>query len=99
MIPHCVERIGECKRCGSCCVVAYSADAEMLRMWPNMNTSGPCPQLVVKDGQASCACWDNGATEVCKRYPRVPEDLLTKKCGFKFVVDGAFADFYERFKL
>ena len=70
-----VTRIGECNRCGLCCL-----GCTMLVMEFKHTPSGL---------QAYCSCKEYGneyyLNKGCKVYPSYPDRVMGKICGYRFI--------------
>ena len=89
-------RVGECNQCGSCCDPATIP--ERLEVYARagfaalLPTNGePCPHFRYRGGKGVCGIYPQ-RPDVCRIFPRIPEDIEALPCGYRFIwVEGVWA--------
>ena len=71
-----VIRIGECNRCGICCIGCRYIQ------WTNSKIPGIEKRLI-----GTCTIWGTKERKEkgCDDYPQYPDRLLGKFCGYRFI--------------
>lgn len=71
-----MKRVGECKRCGMCCLLCEHVVLEFRR------ERGKYKHLF-----ATCKIYGTKERKEkgCDDYPKFPDRLLNKSCGYRFI--------------